>query len=209
MTEPTERETADRLPRTELQFGIQALLGMFVLVAVLMSYLRPLGVPVVVKFSVIVAIAMVCGGLIGLVGRKFSDAVFWSAIGSTCGYLAVVNAFLMHWSDEYLWPMVGGIVGATAAALGGRKLAYRVGLCSILGLGMVSAVEFPLFGFTRDLVGVFICAVGGSALLVLVVDLASRFEKWTSIPRHFMAIGLVIAAVAGHWIVLRFVPGLR
>jgi hypothetical protein len=41
----------------------------------------------------------------------------------------------------------------------------------------------------------------------LVIDLATRFEKWTSVPRHFFALGLVILAIAGHWLAIRLIPG--
>ena len=71
MTEPTAPERTDRHPRAEFQFGIQDLLGMFVLVSVLLSYLRPFGVPAILKLTCLVGLAVLCGGAIGLAARGF------------------------------------------------------------------------------------------------------------------------------------------
>ena len=134
-------------------------LGMFVLVSVLLSYLRPFGVPVVLKLTCLVGLALLCGGAIGLVARRFSEAVFWSVIGSILGYLTVVNAPFSHWTGEYVWPMLGGIVGAVAAVLSGKKARYRVAHCSLLGLGLVSLHELALLRFTRDSVDALVCVL--------------------------------------------------
>jgi hypothetical protein len=208
MTEPTAPERTDRHSRAAFQFGIQDVLGMFVLVSVLLSYLRPFGVPVILKLTCLVGLALLCGGAIGLVARRFSEAVFWSAIGSILGYLTIVNAPLSHWTGEYVWPMLGGIVGAVAAAVSGKKARYRVAYCSLLGLGLVSLYELALLRFTRDSADELVCATAGSALLAVVVELAGRFERWTSVPRHLIAIGFVVAGIAVHWVALRLAPGL-
>ena len=134
--------------------------------------------------------------------------MFWSAIGSILGYLTVVNASLSHCTGEYVWPILGGLVAAMAATSNGKKASYRVAYCSLLGLGLVSLYELFFLRFTHDSLDELVCAAAGSALLAVVVELAGRFERWTSVPRHLIAIGFVVAGIAVHWIALRLVPGL-
>ncbi len=50
----------------------------------------------------------------------------------------------------------------------------------------------------------FLCGL----LFGLGIDLASRFEKWTSIARHFFALGLVLLAIGGHWLAIRVFHGI-
>jgi hypothetical protein len=208
MSEPATSESEDVSSRAEYQFGLQAMMMMFVVVAVFLSYIRSFGPETIPKFGLVAAISLLVGGLIGLLARRFSAAVFWSGIGVVGGYLAVVHAALPHWSEEFVWPFVGGLVGATAAACGDGRPWRRMLASAVVGLAAVSLYTLTVLGLRRDAVAELSSATIGGALAGLGVDLASRFEKWTSIPRHFFALGLVVLAIAGHWIVTKIVPGL-
>jgi hypothetical protein len=199
-TEPTSR--------VEFQFGLQAFLWMFVVVAVFLSYIRTFGPEAVARFGIVGPAAMIVGGVIGLVAGRFSAAVFWSGIGVVGGYLAVVHASLYHWSNEYVWPLTGGIVGATAAICGDGHVKRRMFYCSLVWTALVTVYELPLFGLQRELIADPFCAALAGALFGLGVDLAMRFERFTSIPRHFFALGLILFAIAGHWAAMRLFPGL-
>jgi hypothetical protein len=203
-----EPESEPEPSRAEFQFGLQAFLWMFVVVAVFLSYVRTFGPEAVGKFVVVATLALVIGGLIGLATGRFSAAVFWSGIGVVGGYLAIVHTCLYHWTNEYAWPLTGGLVGATAAVCGDGRLKRRMICCALVWLGLVVVYEVPFFGFNRDLIADPFCAALAGALFGLGVDLATRFERFTSIPRHFFALGLVLLAIAGHWTAMRLFPGL-
>jgi hypothetical protein len=208
MTDPTTPRTEPESSRAEFQFGLQAFLWLFVIVAVFLSYIRSFGPETIPKFGLVAVLALLLGGLIGLAAHRFSTAVFWSGIGAVGGYLAVVHAAMPHWSAEYVWPLVGGLVGATAAACGDGRPVRRMIACAAVGLAAVSLYTLSLFGFRREAIADLICAAIGGALAGLGVDLASRFEKRTAVPRHFFALGLVVLAIAGHWTVTKIFPGL-
>ena len=72
---------------------------------------------------------------------------------------------------------------------------------------LVMVYDLSFFGLRRDLIFDPICAFLCGLLAGLGVDLASRFEKWTSIPRHFFALGLVLLAIGGHWLAIRMIRG--
>ncbi len=207
MTQRTP-ETETQPSRSEFQFGLQAFLWMFVVVAVFLSYIRSFGAETIPKFGLVATLALLLGGAIGLVAHRFSTAVFWSGIGVVGGFLAVIHAAMPHWSAEHVWPLVGGLVGATAAVCGDGRPMRRMFWSAAVGLAAVSLYSLSLFGFRRDQVAELICAALGGALAGLGVELASRFEKRTAIPRHFFALGLVVLAIAGHWIAVRVIPGL-
>jgi hypothetical protein len=207
MTNPTTSEIEPQPPHAEFQFGLQAFLWMFVVVAVFLSYIRTFNPADVAKFGLVATLALLLGGVIGLLAGRFSAAVFWAGIGVVGGYLAVVHTCLYHWSQEYAWPLMGGVVGATAAVCGDGNLRRRIGCCSLAWLVLVMIYDLSLFGVQRDLLADPLCAFIAGALFGLGVDLATRFEKWTSIPRHFFALGLVLLAIAGHWLAIRIIPG--
>jgi hypothetical protein len=208
MTNPETPQTEPQPSNAEYQFGLQAFLWMFVVVAVFLSYIRMFGPLAVAHFGFVATLALLLGGLIGWLSGRFSAAVFWSGIGVVGGYLAVVHTCLNHKSDEYVWPLSAGLVGATAAACGDGNVKRRMICCSLVWLGLVSIYEIPCFGFQRELIFDPICATLAGALAGLGVDLASRFEKYTSIPRHIFALGLILLAIAGHSLTMWCFPKL-
>jgi len=207
MTNSTTSETEPQSPRTEFQFGLQAFLWMFVVVAVFLSYIRTFRPEAVATFGLVATLALLIGGVIGLVAGRFSAAVFWAGIGVVGGYLAVVHTSLYHWTNEYAWPLMGGIAGATAAVCGDGNIKWRMGCSSLAWLVLVMIYDLSFFGLQHDLMADPLCAFVSGLLFGLGIDLATRFEKCTSIPRHFFALGLVILAIAGHWLAIRLIPG--
>jgi hypothetical protein len=207
MTDPTTTESKLPPARAEFQFGLDAFLWMFVVVAVFLAYIRTFNPDDVGKFVVVATVDVLVGGVIGLLARRFSSAVFWAGIGAVGGYLAVVHTCLSHWTQEYACPLMGGIIGATAAVCGDGNLRRRMIVPSLVWLALVVLYDLSFFGLTRDWIAEPICAFLGGLLVGLGVDLATRFEKWTSIPRHFFALGLVLLAIGGHWLAIRLLPG--
>ncbi len=209
VTCPTMPEPRSESPRAEYQFGLQAFLLMFVVVALLAGYLRTFGPEAVGRFGLVLVLTMPLGGLIGWLAGRFSAAVFWAGIGTVLGTLAVCGAAVGHWTALYAWPLMGGMAGAAAAVCDRRGLVERMACGAMVGLGIITIYVFSCFGIANAQIAELICAAGGGALLGLGVDLVGRFEKRTSIPRHFLALGLVVLAIAGHWIAVRVIPGVQ
>ncbi len=95
MTDSTT-ENEPRPSRAEFQFGLDAFLWMFVVVAVFLAYIRSFDPMHVGRFVLIATAALLAGGLIGFLAGRFSAAVFWAGIGAVGGYLAVVHPCLYH-----------------------------------------------------------------------------------------------------------------
>jgi hypothetical protein len=207
ITNPPTPEGECPPSREEFQFGLQAFLWMFLVVAVFLSYIRTFRPEAVAVFAFVATLSLLIGGAIGLLAGRFSAAVFWAGIGAVGGYLAVVHTCLYHWTQEYAWPLMAVIVGATAAACGDGNPRRRIVWSALVWLGLIAIYDLSLFGLDRDLMADPICAVVAGALFGLGVDLATRFEKHTRVPRHFFALGLVIVAIGGHWLAIRLVPG--
>jgi hypothetical protein len=207
MTDPTTPETQPAPSRAEFQFGLDAFLWMFVVVAVFLGYIRTFHAEDVGRFVVVATLTVVVGGAIGLVAHRFSAAVFWAGIGVVGGYLAIVHSPFNHWSQQYAWPLTSGIAGAVAAACGDGNLRRRMAAPAIVWCVLATVYDLSVFGLRWDFMLEPVCAFLCGLLAGLAIDLASRFEKWTSIPRHFFALGLVLAAIGGHWVAIRLIPG--
>jgi hypothetical protein len=171
-------------------------------------YLSTFNVNAVGRFGFLVAAAILIGVALGLATRKLGDVVFWSAIGVCYGYLAVIHADLYDWTAEYAWPLVGGVVGAVAAIPSEGKLWRRMAFCAATALGLIAIYEFASFGFQRDLLPDLYCATLGGAMMGVGVDLVSRLEKATGIPRYALAVVLIAAAIACHTLAIHYIPGL-
>ena len=90
MTDPTTTESQLQPARAEFQFGLDAFLWMFVVVAVFLAYIRTFNPDDIGKFVLVATVDVLVGGAIGLLAGGFSSAVFWAGIGAVGGYLAVV-----------------------------------------------------------------------------------------------------------------------
>jgi hypothetical protein len=190
------------------QFGLQAALAVTLLLALLFGYLRPYGAGAVATCGLVVLIAALVGGLGGAVAGKNLDPMFWSVIGAVFAYLAVVGFALYHWSSQYVWPLVGMVAGTTVGAIGQGRPVRRMAFGSLAATAVFAIYMLLLFGLNPDLGYELLCAALGGALLGLLVEIVERFERTTSIPRYLLAVGFVVAAILGHWIVPRIIPGL-
>ncbi|HUT88483.1 MAG TPA: hypothetical protein VMY37_03245 [Thermoguttaceae bacterium] len=191
-----------------LQFGLSSMLATALMLALLFGYLRPFGPDAVAVCGLVVLVAALVGGIAGAVAGRNPDTLFWSVIGAVFAYLAVVGFALYHWSSAYIWPLVGMAAGTTVGAFGQGRPVRRMAFGSLAATAVFASYVLLLFGLNPDLGYELLCAVLGGALLGLVAEIAERFEKRTAIPRYVLATALVVAAILGHWIVPRVIPGL-
>jgi len=184
------------------------MLATALMLALLFGYLRPFGPDAVAVCGLVVLVAALVGGIAGAVAGRNPDTLFWSVIGAVFAYLAVVGFALYHWSSAYIWPLVGMAAGTTVGAFGQGRPVRRMAFGSLAATAVFASYVLLLFGLNPDLGYELLCAVLGGALLGLVAEIAERFEKRTAIPRYVLATALVVAAILGHWIVPRVIPGL-
>jgi hypothetical protein len=216
----TEQTSPDKDQPEQFQFGLQAYLGMFVVLAVFLSYLRwfgkdPMDVP---RFGGALAVAYAVGGVIGYFSGRFTTAMFWVGIGTVCGMLAVVRCSLFIPADLVVWPAIGGIIGAVAGSVGDEKVFRRMFWPAITAFALVGVYYMALSSYSgyqaanaapssssnnippwSVIYSVWFCAAAAGAIWGFFVEGVIRLEKRTHIPRHFLALGLVLLAIAVHW----------
>jgi len=203
MAEPIDSDTAVDSP-WRLQFSLQTFAGLFVVVALLLGYLRLFGVESVAKCAVLTAVALVLGGLVGARAGKLGDALFWSAIGAVFGFLAILGDVSYHWILPYAWPLVGGLTGATAAICPDGRLARRMMCCALVAWALISVCFVLAITFQPVMLADLLCAALGGALMAVAVEMAGRFERYTSLPRHLLATGFVLVGITGHWLAFHY-----
>lgn len=189
-----------------LQFTLQSMIGLFVVVALLLGYLKAFGGESILKCGSTTLAALALGGLVGAWTGKTPDAMFWAAIGAVFGFLVVLGDASYHWSVIYAWPLVGGLTGATAALAPQQHLVRRMRSCATVALVSIALYLVCCLPFERAMFADMVCAALGGALMAVAVELATRFERYTALPRYLLATAFVLLGIAGHWAAVHFLP---
>lgn len=193
-------------PRERLQFTLQSMIGLFVVVALLLGYLRTFSGESILRCGAVTLASLAIGALLGLWPGKVPDTMFWAAIGAVFGFLTVLGDASYHWSLVYVWPMVGGVTGATAALAPQHRLVRRMAVCGLVAMATIGLYLVCFLTFERAMVADMCCAALGGALMAVAVELATRFERFTSLPRYLLASAFVVVGIAGHWAAFHFLP---
>lgn len=186
------------------QFSLQTLVGLFAIVGLLLGYLRLYGVDVIARCLAMVAVAILVGAVVGRLAQKTADAMFWGAIGAVFGFLAVLGGISYHWLLNYLWPFVGCMAGAGVAASADGHLVRRMARGALVAVVLIAPTVIAVVGWNPAISADLVCAAAGGALLGLAVELASRFERYTALPRHLLATAFVVVGIVGHWLAFHY-----
>jgi len=186
--------------RILLQYSLRSTLSTITVACLLLAYLRPFGTDCVERCAVVMMLGAAIGLSVGAVSRRTADVVFWSMTGAALGYLAVLNAYVYHWSEIHVWPMVGALSGAMAAMVDPSKPFSRMIAGMLTAATLVAVYLAAAFGLQSSFSAELLCAVLGGAVLGLGAALVTWIEEQVSVPRSALAIGLTAAAISGHWI---------
>ena len=193
--------------RHHMQYTLQAGLGTMTVSCLLIAYLRPLGVLAVGRCGLVVLMGAVLGCIVGAMTRRPGDTLFWSVMGAVAGYLAVLSAFVYHWTGTHVWPIVGALSGAAAVVPPPTRPFLRMFAAGATAAALILAYQLALFGSEPKSAAELLCAALGGAMLGLASEIAGWFEARISVSRSAIAIGVVRALIAGHWLAVHFIPG--
>lgn len=208
MTQTNISQTPAPVMSVTLPDWVQITLATTAALAALLGYLSAFGTTDVVRFGMLLAVTLSLGGAIGFAVGKIREVAFWTGIGTAFGYLVVVHGVLYDWTASYAWPLVGGIVGATASLWREGKVVQRTLCCTLVALMLIAVYAFSLFGVREDLLADLNCAAFGGALMGLGVELIMQLEKRAAFLRPWLAPAITLAAIAGHWLATRYIPGI-
>ena len=149
----------------------------------------------------------VLGWLVGTLTRRTGDTLFWSVMGAVAGYLAVLSAFVYHWTGTHVWPIVGALAGAAAVVPPPARPFLRMLAGGTTAAALTLTYQLGVFGWEPKSAAELFCAALGGAILGLATEIAGWFEGRTSLSRSAIAIGVVTVLIAGHWLAAHFIPG--
>ena len=198
---PGGGETSDSGSQPRAQFGLGALLGCFVAVAMALAYLQRFNSPAVFGNGAIVFImAALLGAVVGRAVKRTGEAIFWSVIISAAGYLSVVGELRYGVAFHYAWSSVGATSGAAVAMIPAGKLGRRMTVGGLAG-GATMLIFFVCFshraGWELDLL--FAPIVG--ALVGVLVEIIMWLEARSRMPRFVTASWLLCAVIIGNLLV--------
>jgi len=183
-----------------------ALLGCFVAIAMALAYLKGFGsVQVFQNGLIVLVLAVLFGGVVGSVIKRRGDAIFWSVMISTAGYLSVVGDKQFGVGFHFAWSAVGAMAGVAAVAIPATtnpagRLVVRMFAAS-LGGSAAMLIYFTLFsqrnGLEFDLLAAPFVSGSVGALIEMIVWVEQRSE----IPRYVTASWLLCAVIVGNLLV--------
>ena len=98
------------------------------------------------------------------------------------------------------------MTGAVAALVPERRLARRMAVCGLVAVAAVGLYLACVLTFQRAMFADLICAALGGGLMAVAVEMATRFERATHLPRHLLAIAFVVVGITGHWVAFHYLP---
>jgi hypothetical protein len=183
------------------QFGLGAMLGCFVAVAMALAYLKRFGsIQVFQNGLIVLVLAVLVGIIVGSVIKRRGDVIFWSVIVSTAGYLSVVGETQFGVAFHFAWSAVGAMAGVAAAAIPARRLVVRMSAACLAGSAAM-LIYFLLFSQRNGLEFDLLAAPFVSALVGLLVEMIVWVEQRSEIPRYVTASWLLCAVIIGNLMV--------
>ncbi|MFK7768866.1 MAG: hypothetical protein AB8B55_16720 [Mariniblastus sp.] len=196
-----ESETNDPVAsKTKKQFGIAALFWMTFLVALALAYLQRQRAPdILTGGAITIAIGLAVGAVFGFATKKMVDAVFWSSLIASFGYISVSSEPMFYELNHRLaWAGIGAVCGAIAATVYHDWKILNPVLCAvgaaIIMLGFWMLTTRPTADLNFDLVGAPVIGIAVSFFLRIVTWLESR----NSIPRYFTATWFMVVVIVGN-----------
>ncbi|MDA1050043.1 MAG: hypothetical protein O3C40_06135 [Planctomycetota bacterium] len=171
-------------------------------VALALGYLRQFDSPTVfASAAIVIATAVIVGGLIGWPVGRTGDATYWAVVIATAAFLSVAGDPAAPASFRYAWSAVGMLAGAACGAVAPRQVLRR----AFFGAGaggaamLVCSMAMPV----HDLESVFdlICAPIIGGLVAVLIELILWLERERYSPRYITASWLLCAVIVGNLLV--------
>jgi hypothetical protein len=188
------------------QFGLSAMLGCFVAIAMALAFLKRFGsIQVFQNGLIVLVLAVLVGVIVGSVVKRRRDAIFWSVMASTAGYISVVGETQFGVAFHFAWSAVGAMAGVAAAVIPAalspvRRLVVRMIAACFAGSAAM-LIYFTLFSQRNGLEFDVLVAPFVSALVGLLVEMIVWVEQRSEIPRYVTASWLLCAVIIGNLMV--------
>lgn len=194
--EPVNRN-ATQLPKTEQQFSLRSLLVTIVTVSMVLAYVRMFGEPGLRLGAYGVLLALVCGAVLGWIGKRLVETLTWSLVGAILALCCVLSADRIEAFQAYYWLNVGALTGAVGGVMQpGSFLRRSFGvlfcwLAGVLNLVVVGRVSEGIFDWLLTLP----VTIG----LQLLIEVVTRLQAKYHTALDMWAAGIVFAVIAGNF----------
>ncbi|MBC8354755.1 MAG: hypothetical protein H8E66_22475 [Planctomycetes bacterium] len=171
-------------------------------VALALGYLRRFNSPALfASAAMVIAAAVVIGGLIGWSAGRIGDATYWSVVIAAATFLSVAGDLAAPSVFRFSWSAVGIIAGAACGTVAAGHLLRRVIVgASASGIAMLlcsTAMSVHDLEWIFDL----ICAPIVGALVAVLIELILWLERHSYSPRYITASWLLCAVIVGNLLV--------
>jgi len=187
------------------QFHLSTVFGLLFALGLYLAYLRRIDTAAVVYGCVAIGMGLLIGGVAGLVGRRWTAAIYWGGLCAALGYIATVDERAWDVGFRLAWAAVGAMAGAGSHLFPTGRPSWR--LCAA-GLGSAGAmITFLLITDGTLWVNLFdaVCAPLVGFLIGLLILIMDYLEANRRLPRFSVAAWLLCAVLAGNLAVAVFI----
>lgn len=184
------------------QISLRSIFWVMTAGAILLAYAQSLGPLAVHQAIVYSSVAIVTGGVVGLLFRRIKDAIYWSGLISCMAYLAIAGGRLPTDAIVYAWAVLAAVAGAVSGVIFPRKLWLTMTGMSFFGAGVMT-LFLKIYGVPMtDLVKFDVyCAVGIGAAIPAAVFAIMFSESKYPCSRWIMAAWLSMSVMVGNMLV--------
>lgn len=193
---PAKRNTT-QLPKAEQQFSLRSLLVTIVTVSMVLAYVRMFGEQGVRLGVYGVLLALVCGGVLGWIGKRLVETMTWSMVGAVLALCCVLSADRIEAFQGYYWVNVGAFTGAIGGVmLPGSILRRSFG---VLFCWLVGVLYLYVLGRVSDGMFDWLLTLPVAIGLQFLVEVVARLQAKYHTALDMWAAGIVFAVIAGNF----------
>lgn len=190
---------------TPAQFNLSTVFGLLFALGLYLAYLRRIDTAAVVYGCVAIGMGLLIGGVAGLVGQRWTAAIYWGGLCAALGYIATVDERAWDASFRLAWAAVGAMAGAGSHLLSAQRPLGR--LCAAAVGSAVAMLTFLLIVDGTLWVNLFdaVCAPLVGFLIGVLILIMDYLEAKRRLPRFTVAAWLLCAVLAGNLAVALFI----
>ncbi|MEM7473423.1 MAG: hypothetical protein AAF483_00380 [Planctomycetota bacterium] len=184
------------------QWKVRDIFWLMTAIAAVLAYARSWGDDALRQALVYMVLVLVFAIPLGLIFKKVSDALFWSAMANLMAFVAVAGGRLPNEAVAYGWGSVGAMCGALAGIRIPKSLYFAVPVSGFVAVVMMLGTVLVLRSPITDIIQFDIVTSGIVGLLLYpFVVFLQKLEQKSEQPRIVLAAWLTLVFLLGNFLV--------
>ena len=187
-------------PSAKPQYGITALFWVTFLVGVGIAYLQRLNSEeILIGAAIGIGLAVLIGGLVGLITKNVSDSFFWATLVAAFAYISVATDPNYDQVHRIVWAIVGAFTAAIAATVFTKRPFLSASIGAVVAFGCLGIYWLVTRNQSIDLKVDLIAAPIIAFAVAGFVRLLMWLESKKKMPRYLTASWLLAIVIIANY----------